>query len=89
LVQRWCAGPRPALGSPACAPEPRARSELLRAIQGRGAFRRFKDLAGRLGLLEAWYEHQRKQLEVIAIDWCRENGISYTIRGDGPGLEKK
>lgn len=69
--------------------DPRARSELLRAIQGRGAFRRFKDLAGRLGLLEAWYEHQRKQLEAIAIDWCRENGISYTIRGEGPGLEKK
>lgn len=36
-------------------PEP-ARSRLGRAIQGKGAFRRFKDTAGRLGVAPQWYE---------------------------------
>lgn len=31
------------------------RSKMLQAIEGRGAFRRFRDLVDDEGLLEAWF----------------------------------
>jgi Uncharacterised protein family (UPF0158) len=61
----------------------RARSELLSAIRGRGAFKRFKALAGRFGLLDAWYKHREEALKSIAVEWCNDHGIGYTIRGGG------
>lgn len=57
-------------------PEP-ARSRLGRAIQGKGAFRRFKDTAGRLGVAPQWYEFQASEYKKKAIEWCRDNDLEY------------
>jgi hypothetical protein len=48
------------------------------AIQGSGAFRRFKDTARNLGVTDKWYEFREKALRKIAKDWCEENHIEYT-----------
>jgi len=46
------------------------------AINGRGAFRRFKDVLGRYpDERERWFKFQRKMLEQWAIDWLRGEGI--------------
>jgi hypothetical protein len=51
------------------------RARLSRAIEGRGAFRRFKDVCAEHELLEKWhaYEHER-QLEE-ARGWLESIGI--------------
>lgn len=51
--------------------------QLTRALNGRGAFRRFKDELRRLGLEEDWYKYKHQQLMEIARDFCESNGIEY------------
>ena len=41
------------------------------AIRGRGAFRRFRNLA------EQWYDYKEKEQKQLAIEWCEENGFNY------------
>lgn len=53
------------------------REELLYAIQGSGAFRRFKDMIYRRGIKEAWYSYRKAAIEDIAIEWLTEQGIAY------------
>ena len=48
------------------------------AINGKGAFRRFKDTAYRHDLLDNWYEFKMQALKKKAIEWCEENDINYT-----------
>ena len=48
---------------------------LLNAIDGRGAFRYFKDCVHEAGLADQWYKFRDDQYRRIAADWCRENGI--------------
>jgi len=55
-----------------------ASARLGRAIQGRGAFRYFKDSVHDLGLTEEWYAYRDRQYEEIAIAWCEANGMEYT-----------
>ena len=50
---------------------------LLRAIRGRGAFRRFKDMASRYGAERDWYSFRAQALEEIAIEWLDDNGIPW------------
>ena len=50
---------------------------LSAAIQGRGAFRRFKDACSRMGLLEKWYAHERQTHKEWAIEWCEAEGIEF------------
>lgn len=50
---------------------------LEKAIQGRGAFRRFKDRIRTLGLEQAWYGYQEDEYKRHAIRWCEENGVEY------------
>lgn len=54
-----------------------AQECLETAISGRGAFRRFKDEARRLGLEEQWYAWHDGAYRRKAIEWCEENGIEY------------
>lgn len=54
-----------------------ARDRLSRAIEGRGAFRRFKDEVRRLGIDDQWYEWEESAHKRSAIEWCEENGIEY------------
>lgn len=53
------------------------QSRLARAISGRGAFRRFKDMIHQLGLADRWYEYQASAYRKKAIRWCEENGLEY------------
>jgi len=41
-----------------------------------GAYARFKDLLESKGLLETWYEFERKATETALREWCKENSIS-------------
>ncbi len=54
------------------------RDDLLNAIQGRGAFRYFKDRIHVYGIAEDWYRYRDEALKEIAIAWCEENEIRYT-----------
>jgi len=54
------------------------KSELLCiALRGSGAFRRFKDTAHCLGLIDEWYEFKQKTFMKIAKDWCDKHKIKY------------
>jgi predicted nucleotidyltransferase len=56
--------------------DPRARDLLLRAIQGRGAFRRFKDtLFDFPDLSKAWFAYHESCLERRAIEWLAAEEI--------------
>jgi hypothetical protein len=54
-----------------------ASLELLNAIQGSGAFRRFRSRLGRLGLRKAWYEFRSNAFRQVATEWLDANGIEY------------
>lgn len=51
------------------------QSSLCRAINGRGAFRRFKNKIYQFGLEKEWYQFRDKCYEKIAREWCQENNI--------------
>ena len=53
------------------------RDRLSSAIQGRGAFRRFKDEIRRCGIDQEWYDYQETAYKRKAARWCEENGIEY------------
>jgi L-methionine (R)-S-oxide reductase len=52
-------------------------SRLLRAIQGSGAFRRFKDLAHELGVIDRWYRYRQQAFKSIATEWCDSHEVPY------------
>jgi hypothetical protein len=53
------------------------REELLRAIQGSGAFRRFQGLVRQRGHVDAWYAWRDESMADIAVRWLEENEIEY------------
>jgi predicted nucleotidyltransferase len=56
--------------------DPRAREMLERAIQGRGAFRRFKDtLLEFPELREAWFKFHDARMECRALEWLADEGL--------------
>ncbi len=57
----------------------RISNALYSAIQGRGAFRRFKDAIIRFGVEDGWYKFREEALMQIAIEWCEENEIKYIV----------
>ena len=50
---------------------------LVRAIQGRGAFRHFKNTAEDIGLIDDWYEFRDNCYKSRAEDWCREHDLEW------------
>lgn len=52
-----------------------ARAGLLRAIEGRGAFRRFKDLVIDLGLSDKWYAFRDARYAAEARAWAERHDI--------------
>ena len=54
------------------------RAELLQAISGRGAFRRFREVIHERGMAEAWYAYRDQSYEAIAVEWLEANGIAFT-----------
>lgn len=56
-------------------PEGRNQDTLERAIQGRGAFRRFKDRLFDLNLEQKWYDYRDCTYKRIAKEWCEKYNI--------------
>ena len=54
-----------------------AAEQLWRAINGKGAFRYFKDTAHRLGLLERWRQYRDDVLREFVVDRAEANKIPY------------
>ena len=54
-----------------------ASDELLGALHGRGAFRRFKDAVRGLGIADEWYQFRETALEEIAIEFLEAHDIAY------------
>ncbi|MFC3282651.1 UPF0158 family protein [Litchfieldella rifensis] len=53
------------------------QEELLDAIRGRGAFRRFKELIHIKGIDKAWYAYRERELKAFAAEFLEAEGISY------------
>lgn len=56
-------------------PSRKNQDVLARAIQGRGAFRRFKDKLFDLNLEKRWYQYRDEAYEKIARQWCERYKI--------------
>ena len=56
-------------------------NKLECAIQGRGAFRRFKDMVNRMGIFRQWYNFRAEYYRKLAIEWCKENRLEYMEAG--------
>ena len=54
------------------------RQELLHAIHGGGAFRRFKDTVHRRAIQNDWYGYRNNALKRIAVDFLEEEGIAFS-----------
>ena len=61
-----------------------AKRALARAIQGRGAFRRFKDTLVQYGVRQRWFDYQAAAYRELAIQWCRDHDLLYTENGVAP-----
>ena len=53
------------------------QDELLRAIRGSGAFRRFKDAIHRQEIQDDWYRFRNEAFKSIAIDFLESEGITW------------
>ena len=53
------------------------KNNLQRLIQGKGAFRRFKDCCFEMDIIQKWYDFRDKRYKEIAIDWCKQNELEY------------
>ena len=56
----------------------KAQEELVHAIRGKGAFRRFKQSVRYHGLEQRWYDYLAGVYRELAIRWCAEEGLEYT-----------
>ena len=62
----------------------RLAEKLTIAVEGRGAFRRFKDvLSGRPDLFDEYFAFARSRKIQRAADWLAENGYVATSRSSG------
>ena len=50
-------------------------NNLQRLIQGKGAFRRFKDYCIEMDIIQEWYNFRDKRYKEIAINWCKQNEL--------------
>ena len=53
------------------------KSNLQRLIQGKGAFRRFKDYCFEINIIQDWYNYKEQKYKEIAINWCEQNELKY------------
>ncbi|MDO5291571.1 MAG: UPF0158 family protein [bacterium] len=56
-------------------PDDKIKKRLFDAVQGRGAFQRFKDQIYGLGIEQNWYQYREDEYERIAREWCEEKGF--------------
>lgn len=66
----------------------RLQDRLWRAIRGRGAFRRFKDvLAGHFHERERWFEFKDARLRERVLDWLESAGIEPIMQEPAPASQ--
>lgn len=53
------------------------KTELQRLIQGKGAFRRFKDYCFESNIIRDWYKYKKQRYKEIAINWCKKTGLQH------------
>ena len=53
--------------------------ELAEAIRGKGAFRRFKATVRFHRIEQQWYDFLTEAYKSIAIEWCKDNHLEYSI----------
>lgn len=53
------------------------KDNLQRLIQGKGAFRRFKDYCLEINIIQDWYDFKEQKYKEIAINWCKQNELKY------------
>ena len=53
------------------------KDNLHRLIQGKGAFRRFKDYCFDENIIQDWYKYRDERYKEIAIEWCKQNELEY------------
>jgi hypothetical protein len=58
-------------------PDEALQNELLHAIRGSGAFRRFKDAIYRKEIQDDWYRFRNEALKRIATDFLESEGIPW------------
>ena len=63
-------------------PSGRLQDEFERAIDGRGAYRRFKSTLRYYGMEQQWYDFLYEAHREIAIGWCDDNGFEYYEEND-------
>ena len=56
---------------------PKQSQMLAQSIHGKGAFRRFKTVLERLGLVDEWYKLRGQKLLEFVEFWCKENKIDF------------
>jgi hypothetical protein len=52
-------------------------NQLLVAINGTAAFRRFKTTCINFGCIDNWYKFKDKKYKEIAAEWCKKNNVEY------------
>ena len=67
----------------------RVQTALSRSIQGRGAFRRFRDTLDRFNLTPKWYTFRERAFYEVAVEWCIDNEIAYVDDRPMPEKSKK
>lgn len=50
---------------------------LYISLNGRGAFRRFKDTCINYDIINDWYKFRDEKYKEIAINWCKNNNIKF------------
>ena len=53
------------------------RTVLTRSIQGRGAFRNFRNQLAEFDQESAWYAFQAAAYRDLAIAWCQDNQVTF------------
>ena len=53
------------------------QEDLLHAIQGRGAFGRFKTAIHCHNIENKWYKFREERLKEIAMEFCERHGLTY------------
>ncbi|MGO4547777.1 UPF0158 family protein [Paenibacillus sp. 2TAB23] len=51
------------------------REKWFGAIQGRGAFRRFKEVIIEHDVDKQWYEFKEKKVKELVVEWCKEKEL--------------
>ncbi len=67
----------------------RVQNTLARSIQGRGAFRRFRDTLDRFNLTPKWYAFRERAFYEVAAEWCLDNKIAYVDDRPMPKKSKR